>query len=360
MFRCILAPTSPIRAVPSHKNDLMSSKLRFSTRTIALFSSLAMVAVLYLPIWRIELSAPQYPEGLVLKIFSNRIGGDLNVVNGLNHYIGMHTLHTRDFVEFVALPYIIGGFAALGLLVVLIGKRSVYYGWVGLFLLIAFTSMIDFYRWEYNYGHNLDPAAPIQVPGMAYQPPLIGYKQLLNFGAYSIPDWGGWIFVGVGVVLMGAAVLEWRRGHQVRRLYAAAAAPALMVAIIGLSSCGTGPQAIRYGQDNCDFCKMAFSDPHFGGEVISKKGKVYKFDDLHCLVESVRTGVPAAADIAGIYLLDYNGGAWLKVGNAFLLYSNAFHTPMNGNIAAFADSAARDAQFNQSKGQTITWKELYP
>ena len=44
--------------------------------------------------------------------------------------------------------------------------------------------MVDFYLWEYEYGHNLDPTAPIQVPGMSYQPPLIGYKMLLNFGAY--------------------------------------------------------------------------------------------------------------------------------------------------------------------------------
>ncbi|HVS98828.1 MAG TPA: hypothetical protein VHE54_20205 [Puia sp.] len=341
----------------------MSSKLSQSSRAAVFLSSLAMVAVLSLPIWRIELSAPQYPEGLVMKIYSDRIGGDVDVVNGLNHYIGMHTLHTRDFVEFLVLPYIIGGFAALGLLVTLVGRKTWFYGWVVVFLLIAFTSMIDFYRWEYNYGHNLDPAAPIQVPGMAYQPPLIGYKQLLNFGAYSIPDAGGWIFVGVGLALAGIVIFEWRRSRKVRPLPAGAVAPVAvpMVVVMAfcMSSCQTGPQDIRFGQDNCDFCKMAFSDRHFGAEVTTGTGKVYKFDDIHCLLESLKAGVPRKTDIAGIYLIDYNGGPWVKATAAALLRSENLHTPMNGNIAAFANAAARDAQLNQLKGQPVTWQGLY-
>ena len=68
-------------------------------------------------------------------------------------------------------------------------------------MLFVILAGVDFYRWNYEYGHNLDPNAAIKVPGMAYQPPLIGYKQLLNFGAYSIPDTGGWMLVGAGVLL---------------------------------------------------------------------------------------------------------------------------------------------------------------
>lgn len=47
--------------------------------------------------WQIELEAPQYPEGLVLKLHANKIGGDVEIINGLNHYIGMATLHTENF-----------------------------------------------------------------------------------------------------------------------------------------------------------------------------------------------------------------------------------------------------------------------
>lgn len=337
----------------------MQRKLPSLFRVAIFLASLAMFAVLGLPIWKIELSAPQYPEGLTLRIYADRIGGDVDVVNGLNHYIGMHTLHTRDFVEFAVLPYIIGGFAALGLLVALIGRRKVFYGWAFLFLLIAFTSMIDFYRWEYNYGHNLDPEAPIQVPGMAYQPPLIGYKQLLNFGAYSIPDTGGWAFVAVGIVIATLVVLDWR-GIRYRRRVGSVAGLALVILLGSLQGCGSrGPQPIQYGQDNCAFCKMTFTDRRFGGEICTSKGKVFKFDDLHCLLESLKAGVPARRDIGRIYLVDFEKGGWVGAEDALLLHSPGLHSPMGGDIAAFVSEEALGRSRQQNNGELIIWKELY-
>jgi copper chaperone NosL len=79
------------------------------------------------------------------------------------------------------------------LLLIFINNRKAVLAFFTFFVLFVILAGIDFYRWNYEYGHNLDPNAAIKVPGMAYQPPLIGYKQLLNFGAYSIPDIGGWM-----------------------------------------------------------------------------------------------------------------------------------------------------------------------
>jgi copper chaperone NosL len=271
----------------------------------------------------------------------------------------MHTLHTRDFVEFIVLPYLIGGFAVLGLLVAIINRRAGFFGWVGLFGLIAFTSMIDFYRWEYNYGHNLDPEAPIRVPGMAYQPPLLGYKQLLNFGAYSIPDSGGWLFVGVGLVLAGFCWVE-LRGKRKRHSVPPVVALLLVVGLTGgLGSCKSGPQPIRLGKDHCEYCMMTFSNTRFGGEICTRKGRVYKFDDLRCLRELLRAGRPAKGEIAGIWLIDFEKGGWLRAEDAYLLQSAAFHTPMGGDIAAFADSLRRQQYCKENKGQSIVWKDVY-
>ncbi len=61
--------------------------------------------------WRIDLVAPQYPEGLMLLIYPDKLAGNVDIINGLNHYIGMKTLHTEDFIEFTILPYIIIFFA---------------------------------------------------------------------------------------------------------------------------------------------------------------------------------------------------------------------------------------------------------
>lgn len=186
-------------------------KLDLLPKILVIISGLALIAVLFVPLWQIELEAPQYPEGLVLKMYPDKLGGNVEVINGLNHYIGMKTLHASNFIEFTVLPYIIMFFAASCFLVAIINRRKWLVALLFTFILFGIISMIDFYRWNYNYGHDLDPNAPIQVPGMSYQPPIIGYKQLLNFGAYSIPDIGGWIFIGVGLLLLIAVIFQFRK-----------------------------------------------------------------------------------------------------------------------------------------------------
>lgn len=179
-------------------------------RAILFLCGMALFAVILLPLWRIELIAPQYPEGLEMYIYSYKIGGQVAIINGLNHYIGMKELHAADFIEFTVLPYIIGAYALFFLITGFVGRRKLLYVLLGAFILFGVVAMIDFYRWLYDYGHNLDPNAAIIVPGMAYQPPLIGYKQLLNFLAFSIPDIGGWIFIACGILLTYCAFSEWK------------------------------------------------------------------------------------------------------------------------------------------------------
>jgi copper chaperone NosL len=109
------------------------------------------------------------------------------------------------------MPYLLAGAIVAGLLVAVIGRRPLLYVWAALFSLGAVAGLADFWKWGYTYGHDLDPHAAIKVPGMSYQPPVIGSKQLLNFHATSWPDIGGWItIVAVGAVVT-VAVLEWRR-----------------------------------------------------------------------------------------------------------------------------------------------------
>ncbi len=186
-------------------------KIKTWIRLLLVLCAIALIAVLYIPMWRIELDAPQYPEGLSLLIYATKLGGNVDIINGLNHYIGMKTLHADDFIEFKVLPYLILFFSFGFFLVAAIGRRK----WMNLlfilFVLFGITAMVDFWMWEYNYGHNLNPEAAIIVPGMSYQPPLIGFKQLLNFGAYSIPDLGGWIFIGAGLVLLGSVLVSWKQ-----------------------------------------------------------------------------------------------------------------------------------------------------
>ena len=187
-----------------------TSKISLLSKVLLFFTALLFVGALFVPMWRIELEAPQYPEGLVLQLYANKIGGDVAIINGLNHYIGMATLHTENFFEFAILPYIFGVFGLISLVLILIARRKAVLIFLISYIVFVVLAAVDFYRWNYEYGHNLDPNAAIVVPGMAYQPPLIGYKQLLNFGAYSIPDTGGWMLVLAGILRASIVVLEYK------------------------------------------------------------------------------------------------------------------------------------------------------
>jgi copper chaperone NosL len=334
----------------------MSNKLSPAVRIITLVAALAMFCVLLFPIWKIDLTAPQYPEGLVLKIHANKLSGDVEVINGLNHYIGMKHLIQDEFIEFKVLPYIIGGFGALGLLVFFINRRKAFYAYLILFLFIAFASMYDFWRWEYDYGHNLDDSAPIKVPGMAYQPPLIGYKKLLNFGAYSIPDIGGWIFIGVGLLLVIGAYLEWKKVKKMK-LSTGAAALLVIASMFTLTSCQSGPQAIRFGTDACDHCKMTIMDNRYGAEILTEKGKVYKYDDITCLMMAMKGETFQEQHIGNIYLVDFSGkGQLVPVDQALLLQSEQVNGPMGGKLIAFSNPDSLKKYAAELNGSEIDWK----
>ena len=107
-------------------------------------AALLLAGAMFLPIWQIQLSAPQYPEGLLLKIYAKGLAGDVDVINGLNHYIGMQTLHNEDFLEFTLLPYIIGSLVLLGLIAAFTNKKGFYYTYIALFMFVAVISMVDF------------------------------------------------------------------------------------------------------------------------------------------------------------------------------------------------------------------------
>ena len=329
------------------------------SRLLLFICGLGLLAVLFVPMWRIDLQAPQYPEGLRLLIYANKLAGNVDIINGLNHYIGMKTLHADDFVEFKVLPYIIVFFAALFVIAAVAAKRKWMYILCILFVAFGVFAMVDFWRWEYAYGHDLNPDAAIIVPGMAYQPPLIGFKQLLNFGAYSMPDIGGWIFVAVGVVLLGLVIFEWRRTRRAAKLKSTLPLSVAALLIISFSGCSTSPTPIRIGQDNCDFCKMTISDNRFGAEIVTKKSKVYKFDDAHCIKGFLQQNKIVAGEIAGVYFTSFNKPHQLiNVAEVYLLQSPNLKSPMGGNIAAFSNEDSLVNILPVFPGNKISWEDM--
>jgi len=181
-------------------------------------ASLLLAATLATPIWRVELVAPQYPEGLGMEIRAHTIRGmrehDLDNMNELNHYIGMKRIEPDSIRELRIIPWVIGALAAFGLVAALIGRRALVWAWLAAFAAGGVVGLVDFWRWEYDFGHNLDlEHAIIKVPGMTYQPPILGSKQLLNFTATSLPALGGWLAGAAFLLGVAALFLTRRRAH---------------------------------------------------------------------------------------------------------------------------------------------------
>jgi copper chaperone NosL len=329
-------------------------KLSWGISIVLLLCGCMLVFVLFIPIWRIELSAPQYPEGLMMNISAKGLGGDVVIINGLNHYIGMKTLHNEDFIEFKILPYLISIFAFCFFLVALLRNRKLMYALFISFLLFGALAMIDFWKWEYDYGHNLDPNAAIIVPGMSYQPPLIGFKQLLNFGAYSIPDIGGWLFIAAGILLLTCIIIDYRN-RQIATRKEGLVVSMISIFIIFISGCSVEPESIKVGSDNCHYCKMTISDDKFGAEVITKKGKIFKYDEIHCLNAEISEGGIDSANIKEMYFTDFcNGHSLIKSPNGFYLKSDRLKAPMGGDIAVFSSQDSLKVYLKQLGGEEIT------
>ena len=213
--------------------------------------------------------------------------------------------------------------------------------------------MVDFWRWEYNYGHNLDSHAAIVVPGMSYQPPLLGYKQLLNFAAFSIPNIGGWIFLGCGGLMLFGFVIEWRHGVKLKKGLTMTVA---LFAILFLNSCKSGPEAIKTGVDNCAYCKMTISDPRFGAELVTATGKVYKFDDIICLGSFIDKMEPNVKKRSSVYLTDFCGNHELIPSDkGILLQSDHLKCPMDGYLAAFSNADSMEHVKKTFPGEKIAW-----
>ena len=324
------------------------------SRTLLAVAAVLLLGAFVFPLWRVDLVAPQYPEGLGMLIRVNTVTGvqptDLANINGLNHYIGMKTIEPDAIPELKYMPWIVAALSAFGLLAAAVGRRRLLVTWLAVFAAVAIVGLYDFWRWEYDYGHNIDfEHAIIKIPGMTYQPPLIGTKQLLNFTAASWPALGA-MCVGLAFVLGVAALIVVRRSSaSVRRASAT-------VAVAAAAACApSGPQPIADKGRTCDYCRMTISDERFGGQLITRKGKVHAFDAIECLA-SFYLQQPATSDGSVVWVTDYaNPGHWILAKNAVFARSEAHQSPMGLNLVSFAANASLPPDVT---GATMRWPEV--
>jgi len=178
------------------------------SKIIMILGSLLLLGLFIFPLWNITLEAPQYPIPLGMDIYINKFADtnefDVKNINLMNHYVGMKYI-PKTIPEFKLFPIAIGIMVFLGVLIGFKANYKWFLGWFVLMSILGIAGMYDFYSWEHDYGHNLDPKAIMKFTNpdgsvMGFQPPLLGTKKILNFTAHSYPRLGAY-FMFVGMML---------------------------------------------------------------------------------------------------------------------------------------------------------------
>lgn len=113
-----------------------------------------------------------------------------------------------------------------------------------------------------------------------------------------------------------------------------------------LTGCAPEPEPIRFGSDLCVYCKMMISDTRYGGELVTKKGKVYKYDSVECLAASYLKKEINREDVHSLWTVDFSQPETLiDAQQAVYLQSKDLHSPMGLNLSAFIDRrTAKDVE----------------
>jgi hypothetical protein len=173
--------------------NLKSKKLSVVSMLILVVSAVLIAISMTFPWWRLLLVAPQYPEGLNIIVYTNKLEGQLDIINNLNHYIGMRDFSAKTFPELSYLNILIGGLAALTLVVALLRRKIFLYVLIGLFVVGGVVGFLDLYNALHTFGTQLDPHAPIKIK--PFVPPVVGENHFANFTTHSYLGTGAYFII---------------------------------------------------------------------------------------------------------------------------------------------------------------------
>ncbi len=122
-------------------------------------------------------------------------------------------------------------------------------------------------------------------------------------------------------------------------------------------SCNVSPQPIDYGNDGCHFCKMTIVDKVHAAEIVTKKGKIYKFDATECMINFMKEF--DNSEIALYLSNNYTKPEELiDATKATFLISENIPSPMGAFLSAFENIADAEKIQTKKSGTLYTWQEL--
>ncbi|PKP42376.1 MAG: hypothetical protein CVT96_06085 [Bacteroidetes bacterium HGW-Bacteroidetes-13] len=123
-------------------------------------------------------------------------------------------------------------------------------------------------------------------------------------------------------------------------------------------SCKPKSEPVDYGSDSCHYCKMTIVSKQFASELVTQKGRVYKFDAIECMVHQLAED---AETPMGLYLIhDYLNGSddFVDATKAYYLISEDIQSPMGAHLAGFKELHQAEQFKEKNGGEIFTWEEL--
>ncbi len=195
-FASLLGPNIHVELADGTRRPLNDYLIPNAIFSIA---GLILIASTFLPYWRMDMTAPQYPKGLYVNVFVNRLEGDMKEVDALNHYLGMPPLDMGGQLE-----RSLSLFAILSIGLILTASVFVHNRLAVLLALpmLAYPLIFlaDLWYILYTYGHSIDPQSALGGAIKPFTPPLVGEGGIGQFGTYSSLE------VGFGLAVMAAIV----------------------------------------------------------------------------------------------------------------------------------------------------------
>ncbi len=133
----------------------------------------------------------------------------------------------------------------------------------------------------------------------------------------------------------------------------------VLLAIITLASCGSEPEPINYGHDECEFCRMLVTDNKYGAELVTDKGKIYKFDSIECMIEFSLIKNTLGDTNNKLLITDfYNPGNLVDARNSVYVKNDKFRSPMGLNVTAFNSEEQAQKFISENGGEKLSWVEV--
>lgn len=125
-----------------------------------------------------------------------------------------------------------------------------------------------------------------------------------------------------------------------------------------LTACTRGPSPIAYGRDDCAYCRMVISDPRYGAELVTAKGKVHRFDSIECMASYYRQAA-GRGTVHSLWVSNYaKPGTFIRAETAHYLRMPSVASPMGKGLVAVASSADADAANADGKTQSLRWGDV--